>query len=305
MVFKVKKIKYFAFLLSIFISSNSYSQEFKASVTVNMEQLDFESRTYVTNMKYDLENYLNNQRFTDVNWEGPKIPIDISIYLTGGYKNRFSAQLIVVSRRVIRGTDGEGSSVALKLLDRNWQFEYQTGAMLSYNPTRFNEFTSLIDYYVLMALGYDFDTYGELDGTQYYDQSRQIIQMGASLNKEGYSTNYAPGELTRFSLISEMADPRYEDFRKLIFAYYVEGLDVMVHNKEKGLQNIESIIDQLAKFKKSKLSGPSVFLQIFFDAKAQELAQLFKGQQNSPIWNNLIYLDPTNTMMYQDAMNNK
>ncbi len=305
MVFKVKKIKYLVFFLSILLTVNSYSQEFKATVTVDMEQLDFESRTYVTNLKFDLENYLNNQRFTDITWDGPKIPIDISIYLTGGYKNRFSAQLIFVSRRVIRGTDNEGSSVALKLLDRNWQFEYQTGAMLSYNPTRFNEFTSLIDFYALMALGYDFDTYGELDGTQYFNQARQIIQMGATLNKEGYKTYYSPGELTRYSLISEMADPRYEDFRKLIFAYYVDGLDVMVTDKEKGLNNLESIITELANFKKSKLSGPSVFLQIFFDAKAQEIAQLFKGKQSSSVWNNLIYLDPTNTMMYQDAMNNK
>ncbi len=294
------------FTLFIFLDLTlSYSQELKATVTVDMEQLDFESRTYVMSLKSDLENYLNNQRFTDVNWEGPKIPIDISIYLSGGSKSSFSAQLILVSRRVIRGTDGEGTSVGLKILDKNWQFEYQSGAMLSYNPTRFNEFTSLIDFYVLMAIGYDFDTYGELDGNTYYDQAKQICQMGATLNKEGYSTTFAPGELTRYSLISEMTDPRYEDFRKLIFSYYVDGLDVMVNDKEKGMANLEAVIDQMAQFKKNKLTGPSVFLQIFFDAKALEISQIFKGRESSTVWNNLIYLDPTNTMLYQAAMQGK
>jgi hypothetical protein len=36
-----------------------------------------------------------------------------------------------------------------------------------------------------------------------------------------------------------------------------------------------------------------------------ELAQLFRGESERGVWDNLIYLDPTNTMMYQDAAKGK
>lgn len=281
------------------------AQEIRANVTVNMDMIQFDSRQYVSSLKYDLENYINNQKFTDIEWDGSRIPVEISIYLTGSNKTFFSAQLIVVSKRTIRGTNDEGQSVALKFLDKNWSFEYQSGAMLSYNPMRFNEFTSLIDFYMLMVIAHDLDTYGELDGTPYYDKAKQIIQMAATQNKAGYSMNYQPGEITRYSIISEFSDPRYEPFRRAIFSYYVDGLDLMTENPTKAKENILKTLEEMADFKKNKLTGPSNFIMMFFDAKAYELAQIFKGYPNSKVWDLLIYLDPTNTMLYQEAMKGK
>ena len=279
-----------------------YSQELKANVSVNMDQIQFDSRQYVTSLKYDLENYINHQKFTDIEWEGPRIPVEISIYLTGSNRTYFSAQLIIISKRTIRGTDDEGQSIAMKFLDKNWSFEYQSGAMLSYNPTRFNEFTSLIDFYMLMVIANDLDTYGELEGGKYYDRAKQIIQMAASQNKSGYSINYQPGEMTRYSIVSEFSDPRYEPFRKAIFSYYVDGLDLMSEDPETAKKNIVQAIEDMADFKKNKLTSSSNFILMFFDAKAGEISQIFKGDSDNKIWNLLMYLDPTNTMLYQDAM---
>ena len=288
-----------------FISFQARSQELQPLVDVNMERLDFESRRYVSNLKYDLENYLSNQRFTENDWEGPRIPVEISIYFTGGNnKNQYTAQLIIVSKRNIRGVDG-GTSIALKMLEKNWFFEYSSGAALSYNPTRFNDFTSLIDYYMLTIIGYDMDTYGELEGSPMYEKARQIVQLGSSLGKDGFEIRYAPGELTHYSLINEMTDPRFYDFRRLIFSYFVDGIDLMAENKEEAMKNLENVITQIAEFKQNKLTGPSVFMQVFFDAKAQEIAQIFKSYPNKEVLNNLIYLDPTNTMMYQNAFDGK
>ena len=288
-----------------FISFQARSQELQPLVDVNMERLDFESRRYVSNLKYDLENYLSSQRFTENDWEGPRIPVEISIYFTSGNnKNQYTAQLIIVSKRNIRGVDG-GTSIALKMLEKNWFFEYSSGAALSYNPTRFNDFTSLIDYYMLTIIGYDMDTYGELEGSPMYEKARQIVQLGSSLGKDGFEIRYAPGELTHYSLINEMSDPRFYDFRRLIFSYFVDGIDLMAENKEEAMKNLENVITQIAEFKQNKLTGPSVFMQVFFDAKAQEIAQIFKSYPNKEVLNNLIYLDPTNTMMYQNAFDGK
>lgn len=297
----MKKIFFLIIISYIFTENGLYSQELKANVTVNMDQIQFDSRQYVTSLKYDLENYINNQKFTDIEWEGPKIPVEISIYLTGSNRTFFSAQLIIISKRTIRDTDDEGHSIALKLLDKNWSFEYQTGAMLSYNPTRFNEFTSLIDFYMLMVIAHDLDTYGELEGSKYYDKAKQIILLAASQNKSGYSVNFQPGEMTRYSIISEFSDPRNEPFRRAIFSYYVDGLDLMKENPSQAKKNIAQAIADMADFKKNKLTGPSNFILIFFEAKAPEISQIFKGDSDNKIWTDLMYLDPTNTMLYQEA----
>lgn len=289
-------------LIAIFAQIGLYAQEIRANVSVNMDQIQFDSRQYVTSLKYDLENYINNQKFTDIEWEGPRIPVEISIYLTGSNRTYFSAQLIVISKRTIRGTNDEGQSIAMKFLDKNWSFEYQSGAMLSYNPTRFNEFTSLIDFYMLLVIANDLDTYGELEGEKYYDRAKQIIQMAASQNKSGYSMNYQPGEMTRYSIVSEFSDPRYEPFRKAIFSYYVDGLDLMAENPVQAKKNIVKAIEDMADFKKNKLTSASNFILLFFDAKAGEISQIFRGESDNKVWNALLYLDPTNTMLYQDAM---
>ena len=68
----------FVFIISFSVSN---AQEINAEVVVNMEQLSFEARNYVSTMENDLERYLNNERFTDLQWEGEPIPVGITIYL--------------------------------------------------------------------------------------------------------------------------------------------------------------------------------------------------------------------------------
>ena len=51
----------FAFSFLFIAFSSSPAQEIKATVEVNVDQLTFESRNYVSSMKRDLENYINTQ----------------------------------------------------------------------------------------------------------------------------------------------------------------------------------------------------------------------------------------------------
>ncbi len=230
-------------LLALPISSKS--QEIEATVTVNMEQLDPEKRVDVSYMERDVQNYLNSQQFVTNEWEGPKIPVDVTIMLSGGNRGVYSARLLLVSRRHLLGDD-EGSSVVLRLVDSKWAFPYSQGANLSFNMQRFDEFTSLLDFYMMLIIGMDLDTYGELDGSVAYERAKQIVILGANRGTDGWSTYAAPGEFTRYALVSELTDLRYSDFRRLIFSYFVDGLDMMSSNKEVAKANIAKIIDAMA-----------------------------------------------------------
>ncbi len=286
-------------VLAIF-SIEAKAQEIQATVTVNMEQIDPERRMHVSSMDRDVQNYINRQRYTNIDWDGPRIPVDITIYLSGGNRNMFSGRLFVASSRHLLG-DEEAASLAFRIIDDKWAFQYSQGANLSFSTMRFDDFTSLIDFYMLLIIGIDLDTYGELDGTPVYDLARQILLLGANRNKDGWSTYASPGEYTKYTLLSELTDLRFHPFRKLIFAYYVDGLDLMATDRADALDNIFDIIDEMAEFKEKRMVGPSSLLQAFFDANAHKLASLFEGYKDKSIYNKLIYLDPTNSLVYQNA----
>lgn len=297
-------MKYLLLLLFIFIANiKLLSQEIEAKVFVDVQQLQQENRVNVQTMANDLERYINNTKFTTMQWDGPKIPVDISIILSGGFNNNFQGRLILTSQTRLNGDDNIRTTV-LRLMDAQWSFEYARGAFFSYNPLRYDPFITLIDFYMNLVIGADMDTYEELGGTKFYDNARQLCILGANNNGQGYQTISQPGELTRYNLVNELVDLRFEEFRKLVFAFFYDGLDLMVTDKEQGLKNLVSVIKDMANFKREKMTGPSVYLQVFFDAKSKEIAQTLTGYPEEEVFKELMYLDPSNSTLYQQAMDN-
>lgn len=281
---------------------NLKAQEIEANVTVNIDQLTQENRINVSSMESDVERYINSQEFTEMDWEGEKIPVDITIVLTGGTNNVYSARMFIASNRYIYGQDG-GTSVALKMVENNWGFEYQRGAMFSFNLYRYDHFSSMIDFYMLLVIGFDLDSYTPLDGTDVFERAKKIAQVAANKNIAGYEKFANPGEFTKIGLLNELTDPRYEPFRKLISDYYYDGLDMMAEDRELAINTLAYLIQEMADFKKNKLMGPSLLLQVFFDTKYNELGQLFKEYKDKDfILSQLTYLDPTHTQKYQEAL---
>jgi hypothetical protein len=76
--------RYLASLLAasaLFFSTYVQAQEFRASVNVNVEQLPINQRDDIATMQNDVSGYYQNQRFTGADWEGARIPIDVTIYI--------------------------------------------------------------------------------------------------------------------------------------------------------------------------------------------------------------------------------
>ncbi len=277
---------------------SAFAQEIEADVTVNLEMLDQDKRINVSTLENDLERYINSTKFTDIEWEGRKIPVDISIALSGGYNNRYTAKMFIASKRYLFGQD-DGTSIVLKIADNEWSFEYAQGAYFNYDITRYNEFSSLIDFYMLLVIGSDMDTYETLGGNAAFSIARRIAGVASSNNIPGFNTFIQPGEFTKYALISELTDLRFESLRILFFEYYVDGLDMMSESKEKGLENLRKTVSDIADYKKNKMTGPSVLLQAFFDSKAFELGATFEGYKDQTVFKDLKYIDPSNTTLYE------
>ncbi|MER3329178.1 MAG: DUF4835 family protein, partial [Candidatus Kapaibacterium sp.] len=183
--------------------------------------------------------------------------------------------------------------------ENEWSFEYAQGAYFNYDATRYNEFSSLIDFYMLIVIGFDLDTYQTKGGNIAFNTARRIAGVAASNDIPGFKTFIQPGEFTKYALISELTDLRFESLRVIFFEYYVDGLDMMSEDKEKALENLRKTITDLVDYKKNKLTGPSVLLQAFTDSKAFELGATFEGYKDQTVFKDLKYIDPSNTTLYE------
>ncbi|MFN3306929.1 MAG: DUF4835 family protein [Candidatus Kapaibacteriota bacterium] len=284
-----------------------FAQEIKANITVNTELLTFEAKQYLTTLKNDLENYINNQKFTSEEWEGEPIPVDINIYFLSGGNNRYSAKMVIVSRRYVDNPDNQLQATVptLMITETNWKFEYSFGANLTYNPMRFDYFTSYIDFYMLLVIGFDKDTYEELGGNSTFEKVRNLLLLGAAQQAPGFETNVEPGSYTKYNIVQELNDPRYYPLRRLFFSFYVDGIDKLAFNRDEALKNIVDVIENMALFKRNKITEPSLLIQLFFDTHSQTIATLFNGYKDEDFFKNLMYLDPKNSMLYQDSYHGK
>ncbi|MCX7879199.1 MAG: DUF4835 family protein [Ignavibacteria bacterium] len=294
-------------VLLILNKSLLYSQEIKATVTVNTELLSYEVRQYVSTLKDDLERYINNQKFTDLEWEGNPIPVDINIYFTSGRNNLYTAKMVIVARRFLDNPSNDLNTTipTLMITETNWKFEYSYGANLSFNPTRFDRFTSVIDFYMFLVIGFDLDSYEEIGGQILFEKAKNLVQLGATHQIEGFETFVEPGTYSKYNIVRELTDPRYYPLRKLFFSFYVDGMDKLHFNRVESLKKIEQIVEEMANFKQNKMVESSILLQLFFDTHSQNLAVLFNNYPSKQLFQNLMYLDPGHSMLYRDSMDGK
>ncbi len=275
------------------------AQELQATVNVNMQTLTQDQRQDMMTMARDVENYLNSNRYLNRDWEGERVPVDVTIYVNSRNGNRVSGRLSVVSKRLVNNAAGTGSGL-LRVFDQDWVFEWSFSPTLVYQPLRYDPFTSVLDFYMLLAIGMDMDTYDDLAGTEAYKIAQQIAQNGNAQGVSQFSTVYQPGQLTRMSLVTELMDMRFQPMRRLMYDYH-DAMDTYDTDKLKGLADLELVIRDLADYKKNKLSSRSVLMQVFFDAKSMELAGMFKGVKSPGLWADLRFLDPGNTQLYEAA----
>lgn len=300
----IGRVSLILFIVSAMVQNVTLcAQELQATVNVNMQTLTQDQRQDMMSMARDVENYLNNNRYLNRDWEGEKIPIDVTIYVNSRNGNRVSGRLSVVSKRLVNNVVGTGSGL-LRIFDQDWSFEWSFSPTLVYQPLRYDAFTSVLDFYMLVAIGLDMDTYDDLAGTEAYKVAQQIAQSGNAQGVSQFSTVYQPGQLTRMSLITELMDMRFQPFRRLIYDYH-DAMDTYDTDKLKGLADLELVIRDIAEYKKNKLSARSVLLQVFFDAKSMEIAGMFKGIKSPGLWADLRFLDPGNTQLYEAAQQGK
>jgi hypothetical protein len=277
------------FLILLLIPPYLYSQELNCNVIVNYQNVPVKNRELLTDFKNVVENYMNTTRFTNISWDGDKIDCSLNIFfISAGSDVSYSAQIVVVSQRPVY--QSTRNSALLTLNDGEWSFNYEVGQSMYANLDAFDPLTSLLDYYALIIIGFDMDTWEEFGGTPYFKKAFDIVNLAsASNNKNGWLPSNKV--YSRWGLVSDALNEKYAAFRSDIFDYHY-GIDIFAQNKEVGQAKIVELIDGLTGIIKS------VLIQTFFNAKFGEITDHLKDYQDKTVFAKLKKIDPSHAGRY-------
>ena len=251
----------------------AHAQEFQCDVTVDYRQLSGSRYTYLDELEELVEEYINENTWTEDRYQvlerircTMQIVFDQAVTLTS-----FRARLILTMERPIYGTTS--STTVLRVNDDQWQFEYAQGTPLIFEPERFHPFTSVLDYYVYLMLGYDYDSFSELGGTPHLRKAQRVVDLAQTQGGIGWSQ--VGDDRNRAALIRQILDPRFQALRTAYFTYHFGGLDHFVTETEQARRHV---LDTLAALQGlyNEVSRQYV-LDLFFDTKYQELVAIFLG----------------------------
>ena len=275
--------KLFFCLFFVSLSFGLTAQELESQVVVNADLVDQTNRQIFETLEQSLNEFINSRSWTQRDFlPQERIKCSFVLTLTSYSDNRFEGNLQIQSQRPI--FDSNYDSPLFNYLDNDVSFTYQEYQPLIYNPAIFqSNLVSLLSFYIHIILGLDAASFEKNGGANYFELAQKITNLAQQSKHMGWNQN--DGIRNRFWLIDSLRSNTFEEYRQALYQYHREGMDQMVSSPMKAKESIVSSIETLYGLYERR---PNAFLlQVFFDAKAGELVDVFTGGPRVGI-NNMI-----------------
>ncbi len=261
------------FIFFIAFTTAGFSQELNCNLVVNAQQTGNENVQIFKTLERQLTEFINNTQWTNSIYK-PQERIECSMVINISDYNSdvFQATIQVQSSRPV--FNSTYSTPVYNFNDRNFTFKYLEFENLVYNPTQFeSNLVSVLAYHVFMILGLDADTFELNGGDAFFKQVQTITNFSQQGNYKGWKLE--DGQQSRFVLIDNILSPTFKEFRTVMYNYHRNGLDIMADNDKKGKEVIAKVFEDLKAMNNQR---PNSFLmRVFFDAKANEILDIFSG----------------------------
>ena len=271
--------KLIVFCCFLVITSAIKAQELNCKLVINAEKTGQPNLQVFKTLEKSLNDFINKTAWTDKVY-APNERINCSMMITINSLNvdRFDATLQIQSSRPVYNSSY--SSPVFNYNDKDFGFQYIEFQNLIFNPNQFDSnLISVISFYAYFIIGLDADTFRLNGGTPYFQKAKTILDVAQPSGVKGWSPT--DGNQTRFHLLDQLLSPTYKEFRSVMYSYHRTALDSMSENQKTGKERISVIVQQ---FKKMHARRPNSFLQrIFFDAKSDEIMDVFTAGPSVPI----------------------
>lgn len=295
----------YLFLLFFVSVITGVAQELNCKVQVLSQQIQGTDKRVFTTLQTAIFEFMNNKKWTtDAFKLDERIDCSILINVTERPStDQFIATIQVQSRRPV--FKSSYNSVLLNYNDNDFQFSYLENQPLEFNENQFTtNLTSVLGFYAYMIIGMDYDTFSPSGGTNYLQKAQNVVNNAQSASEAGWRA--FESNKNRYWLITNMLDAPFVNIRECMYNYHRKGLDEMVTNKEGGRANVLEALESLRKVHQAR--PLSFAMQVFFNAKSDEIINIFSGafaDEKSKVMTLLNDIDPTNSNKYQKIMANQ
>lgn len=271
-----KLIFFFSFLFGII---SAEAQELNCQVVVNSEQTGQSNLQVFKTLERSLTEFINQNSWTKDEYENQeRINCSVFINITGFENETFTGTIQVQSSRPVYGSSM--ITPVFNFNDEQFSFSYREFEPLNYSQNSYSSnLVSVISFYVYTILGLDADTFAPQGGTQYYEEANRIVNTAQQGNAAGWRG--ADGARSRNKLNSDLLSNAFTGFRESLYTYHREGLDIMHKDAAAGKKAVANSISKLGDLNSSRPN--SLLVRVFFDAKAQEIEQIFGGGPSVPV----------------------
>lgn len=289
----------------LFISIQSYSQEFLCSVSVNSSRIEGTDKRVFESLQTALNEFVNNRVWTNYKFQGEE-RIECSMMITIDDRvssDEFRGKMNIALRRPIYNTTY--NSVLLNYIDENIQFRYIQNQSLDFTENTYtSNLTSIVAYYLYMFLGMDFDSFSLNGGSPFYEKAQAIVNAAQTSPFSGWKA--FESTKNRYWMVENLLNPSYRSIRKFIYEYHRLGMDVLSGNTTEGRAKITQNLNLLKTVYNER---PNLFfLQLILEAKRNEFIDLYSEgslmEKNEAI-NILSHIDPANSSKYREMLKEK
>ena len=265
------------FLIALLISFSLSSQELNCTLVVNAQQTGNENVQVFKTLEKQLNEFVNNTRWTSKKFKTEeRIECSMVITIQNYQSDAFQGSIQIQSARPIH--NAFYASPVYNFNDKDFNFNYLEYQNLNFNTTQFeSNLVSVIAFHVYMILGMDADTFELNGGSEYFKQARDIVSYSQQSNFKGWEPPTG-GDQTRSALINNVLSPTFKEFHSVLFNYHFNGLDIMSKDVKGGKTAVVSTLMELDRLHKRRPN--SFLLRVFFDAKSDEISDIFSDGPN-------------------------
>jgi hypothetical protein len=296
-------MKFFLPVLILFIPATVAAQELNCNVQVTAQQIQGSNRQVFETMQRDLYEFMNNSVWTNhVFSYSERLDCNILINLTDQLSaDEFRGTIQVQLRRPAFNTTY--NSTMLNFLDNSFQFRYVEFQPLEFDPsTHKSNLVSVLAYYAYIMLGFDYDSFSPLGGTEFFQMAEKIVQNAQNAPEPGWKPYDASRNKNRYWLVKNILDKGYEGVRQFTYEYNISGLDKMESRTAEARTSMAESLKLLQEVYRKKPDPFMYYVQIVLEAKSEELINIFTEafpEEKSRVVQILTEIDPANKAKYE------
>ncbi len=288
-------------IFSIALSAAT-AQELNFKVSVNSLKAQLVDPTVFEDLKQNMENFLNNQKWTDDVFEiEERIKCNIQLTIKEETSaTSFKADMQIQAVRPIFGSSEE--TLLLSHNDKDVSFSYEQYQPLEFSKNAYNDnLTSILSFYVYYILGLDYDSFSPYGGEVFFQLAQDIVNTippNAAAANPGWRS--LDSNRNRYWMIENILSPRVRPYRKAMYDYHRQSLDLMHQDADAGRLIMMGALREVEKVNKAYPS--SMIIKMFANAKANEVVEIFKkgtSVEKSTVRGIMTKIDAANASNYR------